>query len=399
MTRTGEALSERFDIATAAEIRFGSGRVAEVPDVLAGLGVRQAFVVTGATSERADHVRAGLRDAGIASEVFPIAGEPSVDMVRVAAAALTGAGCDGVLGYGGGSVLDTAKAVAALAATGTDPLDHLEVVGAGRPLTGASLPCVAVPTTAGTGSEVTRNAVLSTGLTKASLRSPLLLPRVAIVDPDLLIGLPQSAIAAGGLDALSQVVEPFVSARANPFTDALARDGMKRSARSLRRAWDHGMDSDAAVREDLALVSLFGGLCLANSGLGAVHGFAAALGARLQAPHGALCGALLAATVKANWEALRNRDPQHPALARMSEVAGLLTGDPKESPEGLVAWLVELTKALGVPGLAHYGLNDSQIPALVDAAKAASSMRANPIALTDDELAGILASSLEQIPA
>jgi alcohol dehydrogenase class IV len=174
---------------------------------------------------------------------------------------------------------------------------------------------------------------------------------------------------------------------------------MKRSARSLRRAWDHGMDSDAAVREDLALVSLFGGLCLANSGLGAVHGFAAALGARLQAPHGALCGALLAATVKANWEALRNRDPQHPALARMSEVAGLLTGDPKGSPEGLVAWLVELTKALGVPGLAHYGLNDSQIPALVDAAKAASSMRANPIALTDDELAGILASSLEQIPA
>jgi alcohol dehydrogenase class IV len=258
---------------------------------------------------------------------------------------------------------------------------------------------VAVPTTAGTGSEVTRNAVLSSGQTKASLRSPWLLPQAAIVDPDLLIGLPRSAIASGGLDALSQVLEPFLSARANPFTDALARDGMKRSARSLRRAWDDGMDSDAAVREDLALVSLFGGLCLANSGLGAVHGFAAALGARLQAPHGAVCGALLAATFEANWNALRNRDPQNPALGRMDEVAKLLTGDPMASPEGAVVWLVDLSKALGVPGLARYGLTEARIPALVEAAKAASSMRANPIALTDDELASILARSLEPIQA
>jgi alcohol dehydrogenase class IV len=387
-------LSERFEIAAPAEIRFGRGRVAEVPEVVAGMGVHRAFVITGATAERADHVRAGLLHAGIASEVFPVAGEPSVHVVRAGVAALIGAGCDGVLGYGGGSALDTAKAVAALAASGTDPLDHLEVVGAGQPLNQPALPCVAVPTTAGTGSEVTRNAVLSADLTKASLRSPVLLPRMAIVDPDLLNGLPQSAIASGGLDALSQVLEPFLSARANPFTDALARDGMKRSARSLRRAWNDGMDSDAAVRDDLALVSLFGGLCLANSGLGAVHGFAAALGARLQAPHGAVCGALLAATFQTNWDALRNRDPQHPALARMDEVATLLTGDPMASPEGAVAWLMDLTKALGVPGLAHYGMTDSQIPVLVEAAKKASSMRANPIALTDDELAGILARSL-----
>jgi alcohol dehydrogenase class IV len=240
---------------------------------------------------------------------------------------------------------------------------------------------------------VTRNAVLSADLTKASLRSAALLPRIAIVDPDLLMGLPQSSIASGGLDALSQVLEPFLSARANPFTDALAQDGMKRSARSLRRAWNEGMDSDAAVREDLALVSLFGGLCLANSGLGAVHGFAAALGARLQAPHGAVCGALLAATFETNWKALRNRDPQHPALTRMDEVARLLTGDPMASPEGAVVWLMDLTDALGVPGLARYGMTDSQIPVLVEAAKKASSMRANPIALTDGELAGILARS------
>ena len=365
-----------------------------MPEALAGLGVHRAFVITGATAERADRVRAGLLDAGIASEVFPVPGEPSLDVVRAGVAALTGARCDGVLGYGGGSALDAAKAVAVLAASETDPLDHLEVVGAGQPLTQPALPCVAVPTTAGTGSEVTRNAVLSADLTKASLRSPTLLPRVAIVDPDLLMGLPQSAIASGGLDALSQVLEPFLSARANPFTDPLARDGMKRSARSLRRAWNDGMDSDAAVRDDLALVSLFGGLCLANSGLGAVHGFAAALGARLQAPHGAVCGALLAASFETNWKALRTRDPHHPALARMDEVARLLTGDPMASPEGAVSWLMDLTNALGVPGLARYGMTDSQIPVLVEAAKKASSMRANPIALTEGELAAILARSL-----
>jgi alcohol dehydrogenase class IV len=384
----------RFDIATPADIRFGPGRVAEVPDALAGLGVRRAFVITGGTPERADGVRAALRDAGIASDVFPISGEPSVDVVRAGVAALTRAGCGGVLGYGGGSALDAAKAVAALAAGGTDPMDHLEVVGAGQPLSQPALPCVAVPTTAGTGSEVTRNAVLSAEQTKASLRSPSLLPRVAIVDPDLLKGLPRSAIAAGGLDALSQVLEPFLSARANPFTDAMAREGMLRSARSLRRAWDHGMDSDAAVREDLALTSLFGGLCLANSGLGAVHGFAAALGARLHAPHGAVCGALLPATFEANWKALRQRDPDHPALARIGEVAGVLTGSSGASPEAAVTWLRDLKEALRIPGLAHYGLTDSQMPVLVEAAKKASSMRANPIGLTDDELTGILAGSL-----
>jgi alcohol dehydrogenase class IV len=387
-------LSVRFDIAVPLDIRFGAGRVAEVPDALARLGVRRAFVITGARPERAEGVRAGLRDAGIASEVFPVSGEPSVDVVRAGVASLTGAACDGVLGYGGGSALDTAKAVAALAASGTDPLDHLEVVGAGHPLTPPSLPCVAVPTTAGTGSEVTRNAVLSAKQTKASLRSSTLLPRVAIVDPDLLMGLPQAAIAAGGLDALSQVLEPFLSARANPFTDAMARDGIERSARSLQRAWDQGMDSDGRVREDLAVVSLFGGLCLANSGLGAVHGFAAALGARLQAPHGAVCGALLPATFEANWQALRQRDPHHPALTRMGEVARLLTAEPTADPEAAATWLRNLKEALRVPGLSHYGLTDSQIPVLVEAAKKASSMRANPIALTDDELAAILYRSL-----
>ena len=178
-----------------------------------------------------------------------------------------------------------------------------------------------MPTTAGTGSEVTRNAVLAGGGVKASLRSPLLLPKVAVVDPDLLVGLPRPTIAASGMDALSQLIEPLLSRRANPFSDALARDGIRRSARSLRRAWRGGHGRTRGVREDLALASLFGGLCLANSGLGAVHGLAAAVGARLSAPHGAVCAAVLAATVEVNLRALRDRAPSIPRSPRLAEVA------------------------------------------------------------------------------
>jgi alcohol dehydrogenase class IV len=383
----------RFDIATVADIRFGAGRVGEVPSALAGLGVHHALVVTGATTSRADHMRAAMAEAGITSEVLPVPAEPTIELVRAAVATATAGGHDGVLGYGGGSALDVAKAVAGLAASGTDPLEHLEVIGSGRPLARPGLPCVAVPTTAGTGSEVTRNAVLSGDGMKASLRSPYLLPRVALVDPELLIGLPRPAIASSGMDALSQLIEPFLSARANPVTDALARDGMRRSARSLRRAWQEEMN-DPRVREDLAMASLFGGLCLANSGLGAVHGIAAAAGARLGAPHGAVCAAVLAATVDVNLRALRARAAEHPALPRMAELAALLTGSPDARPADAIGWLNELTAALAIPGLAQYGLDDGTSAELVSAAQRASSMRANPIELTDAEISEIIARSL-----
>ncbi len=194
---------------------------------------------------------------------------------------------------------------------------------------------------------------------KASLRSPLLLPKLAVVDPDLLVGLSGPTIAASGMDALSQLIEPLLSQRANPFTDALARDGIRRSARSLRRAAMEGM-VDAGVRDDLALASLFGGLCLANSGLGAVHGLAAAIGARLSAPHGAVCAAVLAATMDINLRALRDRAADHPALPRMAEVAALLTDQPDATAEDAIGWLNALTTALSIPGLASYGLDDGR---------------------------------------
>jgi alcohol dehydrogenase class IV len=382
-----------FSLALPAEVRFGAGRVSEVPAALAGLGVSRVLVVTGRTTSRADAVRSGLTEAGIESVVVGVPTEPTIELMRVVMTKVTEAGCDAVLGYGGGSALDVAKAAAVLATAGGDPLDYLEVIGAGRPIVAPGLPCVAVPTTAGTGSEVTRNSVLTDGSVKASLRSPLMLPTLAIVDPDLLVGLPRSSISSSGMDALSQLIEPLLSDRANPFSDALARDGIRRSARSLRRACEEGM-ADAAVREDLALASLFGGLCLANSGLGVVHGLAAGLGARLSAPHGAVCAAVLAASVEVNLQALRHRAPDHPALSKLRDLAGLLTDRPQAYPEDAIVWLQELTTALSIPGLGHYGLDPSEIAALVTTTQQASSMKANPIPLTDAEVSDIMRRSL-----
>ena len=383
----------RFDLAVPADVRFGAGRGSEVPAALAALGASRVLVVTGRTTSRADAMRSGLTEAGLTSIAYGIEAEPSIERVRDAVAVAAEAGCDAVLGFGGGSALDVAKAVAVLATSGTDPIDHLEVIGAGRPIERPGLPCVAVPTTAGTGSEVTRNSVLSGDGVKASLRSPLMLPKVAVVDPDLLAGVPQQTIAASGMDALSQLIEPLLSRRANPLTDALARDGIRRSARSLRRAYEEGMQ-DPSVRDDLALASLFSGICLANSGLGVVHGIAAAAGARLSAPHGAVCAAVLAAAMEINLRALRDRAPDHPALSRMGEVATLLTGRSDASPEQAITWLEDLTTALSVPGLASYRLDPDGIDAVVTAAQKASSMRGNPIELSDDEVGEILTRSL-----
>jgi alcohol dehydrogenase class IV len=383
----------RLDLAVPGDIRFGAGRVSEVPGALADLGAGRVLVVTGRTTSRADAIRSALNEANISSVVFGVTSEPSIERVRAAVDLLLETGCDAVLGFGGGSPLDVAKAVAVLATSGTDPLEHLEVIGAGRPIERPGLPCVAVPTTAGTGSEVTRNSVLSGSGVKASLRSPLLLPKVALVDPDLLVGVPKPTIAASGMDALSQLIEPLLSQRANPFTDALAREGIRRSARSLRRAYDEGME-DPGVREDLGMASLFSGICLANSGLGAVHGLAAAAGARLSAPHGAVCAAVLAAAIDVNLRALRDRAPDHQAVQRITEVATLFTGRPDATAEDAIFWLQELTAVLSIPGLASYGLAEAEIDAVVAAAQKASSMRGNPIDLGDQEVSEIVTRSL-----
>lgn len=379
-----------FEFATANRIVFGAGVAARVPALAAELGGRRALLVTGRSPRWAAAVAEGLAKTGIAVVTFPVAGEPTVHDARKGAE--VGAACDLVVAIGGGSAVDAGKAIAALLANGGDPLDYLEVVGRGQPLVHASRPFIAVPTTAGTGSEVTRNAVLGVpeAGVKASMRSPFMLPTVAVIDPDLLVGVPPSVLRASGLDALAQNIEPLLSAAANPLTDALAREGIRRSARSLRRAFHQGLDADA--REDLALASVFGGLCLANAGLGAVHGFAAPVGGMFDAPHGAVCAALLAASLEVNHRALLQRAPQHPSLARLAELGGLLGGEPR--PEAAVAWVQALCRDLGVPGLSAYGLSLSDVPAVVAKAQNASSMKKNPIVLSEAELTEILERSL-----
>jgi alcohol dehydrogenase class IV len=387
-----------FELAAPARIVFGAGCVRELGPIAAALG-RHALIVTGKTLARARALVEPLEVAGVRATLFSVAGEPTVDTAREGVAVGRAASCDLVIALGGGSALDAGKAIAALLANGGDPLDYLEVVGRGQPLTRRSLPFIAIPTTAGTGSEVTKNAVLASpehGI-KASLRSPLMLAAVALVDPDLLAGLPAEVLAASGLDALSQLIEPFVSIRANPITDGLAREGIRRSAAALRRAYTAaraGVAVAPADREGLALASVLGGLCLANAGLGAVHGFAAPLGGMFDAPHGAVCAALLGPVARVNVAALRARAPESPALARYQEVAVLLTGEASARIEDGLAWIGSLCRALEIPKLSRYGMRRADILRLVEKARAASSTKANPLPLTDAELGEIAEEAL-----
>jgi alcohol dehydrogenase class IV len=296
---------------------------------------------------------------------------------------------------GGGSVIDLAKAVAALLAVGGgDPLDYLEGVGAGRAIERPALPCVAVPTTAGTGSEVTANAVLASPAhgVKASIRSPLLLPRVALVDPVLTLTCPPAVTASSGLDALAQCLEPFVSGHANPLTDALAREGLRRAGRGLREVYADG--ADLAARTDMALCGLLSGMALANAKLGAVHGIAGVVGGLLDVPHGLACAALLRPVVAANVRRLRADRPDSPALARYAEAAALLTDRPEATVEDGVAWIAETVDLLGVPGLAAYGLRPEHVDGVVAKAARASSTRGNPVVLDATELRAVLAAAM-----
>jgi alcohol dehydrogenase class IV len=323
---------------------------------------------------------------------FEVHGEPTVEVVR--AGAEIAHGCEGVIGLGGGSVLDAGKAIAILATNPGDVFDYLEVIGKGEKLTRAPLPYIAIPTTAGTGAEVTRNAVIESPAhgVKVSLRSPLMLPGLALVDPELTFSLPPAITASTGLDALTQLIEPFVSVKANPMTDALCREGMRHAARALRRAYENGQDMEA--REGMSLASLFGGLALANAALGAVHGFAGPLGGMLPAPHGAICARLLPSVMEANLKALEAREPGRPVLARYTEIAQILTGDPDATAPGGVTWLSELVRDLSIPPLSTYGMGREHFPEVVEKTLKASSFKGNPILLTEAELMGILERAL-----
>jgi alcohol dehydrogenase class IV len=377
----------RFEFATATRILFGPGSVAEVAPAARAMGKR-ALLVTGLPPGRTPSLD------GLECVALSVAGEPAVDGVRGGVQLVRAQGCDLVIGFGGGSAIDAAKAIAALAANSGEPLDYLEVVGRGRILSNPSLPFIAVPTTAGTGAEVTRNAVLASSehRVKASLRSPFMLARLAIVDPELTYDLPPALTASTGLDALTQLIEPYVSSRSNPMTDPLCVEGMRRASKSLPRAYTDGHDTSA--RLDMSLASLFGGLALANAGLGAVHGFAAPIGGSFNAAHGAACAALLPHVMEVNIRALRSRAPLSQALVRYQEVARILTGDPDARPEDGAEWAARLVSELRIPPLGSHGIRPQDVPDLTAKAAQASSMKANPIALTPDEMAEIVSRAI-----
>jgi len=383
----------RFEFATAGRIIFGPGTIAELGPIARGIG-RCAFVVTGKDKIRHAGAINDLEGAGLRCTLFGVKGEPTVGVVREGAALFRDAGCELLIAIGGGSAIDAGKAIAALAANPEDVLEYLEVIGKGRPLTKTPFPMIAVPTTAGTGSEVTRNAVLGSpehGV-KASLRSAAMLPSVAIVDPQLTIGLPPAVTASTGLDALTQLIEPYVCARANPMTDAFCLDGLRAVARSLVPAFEKG--SDGAARAGMSYGSLLGGLALANAGLGVVHGFAAPVGGMFDAPHGTVCAAILPFGIAANIRALRERDAGSEALARYQTIARLLTGNSDARAEDGEEWVRALVRRLGIPGLSRYGIGPADVAGLVEKAARASSMKANPIELNAAELRWILESAL-----
>lgn len=376
-----------FEFATANKIIFGAGKLNGLGDLIEPR-VKRLLWVRGRSSDAIPRVRGMLSAQNIQVTEFQVHGEPTVELAREGVKAARE--CDLIIGLGGGSALDAGKAIAALATNPGDLLDYLEVIGKGQALANAPLPYIAIPTTAGTGTEVTRNAVIESPehRVKVSLRSPSMLPQIALVDPELTYTLPPAVTASTGLDALTQLIEPFVSAKANPMTDALCREGISHAARSLRRAYVNEADSQA--RAGMSLASLFGGLALANAALGAVHGFAGPLGGMLHAPHGAICARLLPLVIEANIRALQARQPENNVLGKYGEIAQLLTGDKDATAQDGVNWVSNLVSELKIPPLSAHGMIEAQIPEAVQKTMKASSYKGNPIELNEAELTAIL---------
>ena len=381
-----------FEFATATRIIFGSGTLSQIGAIAREFG-RRALIVTGRDTSRAKGVTAHLSDHGINAELFSVKGEPSIDTITQGIALAREAACDLVIGFGGGAAIDAGKAIAAMLANDGDLLDYLEVIGKGRPLAKPSLPFIAIPTTAGTGAEVTRNAVLGSPehRVKVSLRSAHMLPRVALVDPQLTLGLPASVTANSGLDALTQLIEAFVCCRPNPIIDAMCVKGIRAAAKSLEKTFT--TPDDLAAREDMSLAAMLSGIALANAGLGAVHGFAAPIGGMFLAPHGAVCAALLPHVWRTNLAAVKSRGTPDQS-ERFDQVAMMLCGHTTARAEDASAWIERIVAKLGIQPLRTYGIREADADEIVNRARNASSMKANPVVLSADELRAILLAAI-----
>jgi alcohol dehydrogenase len=377
-----------FGIARVPRIEFGAGSIRRLPAIAAGYG-KHLLLVTGqrsfVESSAGEWLLGDLNTRGFSWQHLKVDGEPTPQLVDSAVASLRRKTIDAVIGIGGGSALDAAKAIAGLLKPGNSVLDHLEGIGPELPYCGPATPFIAVPTTAGTGSEATKNAVLSLpGQYKKSFRDDALVAQWAIVDPDLLATCPPELIAADGMDAFTQLLESFVSTRANPLTDALARSGLAAASEALLPLYGN---PTPAARAKMAYASLVSGICLAQTGLGSVHGLAAPLGAFFPIPHGVACGTLLAAATRVNIAALRMRAPQSEALAKYDEVRRLL------GAADLVAMLEGWQERLALPRLSKWRVTTADFPKIVANARG-SSMKTNPVELGDAEIERILAERL-----
>ena len=389
---------ESFEFLSVGRIVFERGGFARIGELAAGLGGGAAMLVTNAGQAGdggiVDRLAELLKAANLRCATWRQRGEPTVDDVASALGTAREEECDVVIGLGGGSAIDAAKAVAGLLTNGGGPLDYMEVVGKGRKITRQAAPWIAVPTTAGTGAEVTSNAVISSPENhfKASIRGEQLLARVVAVDAELGVGVRPEVTAWAGMDALCQLVESYTSARARPMTDALAVEGLARTATALPRAYADGTDVEA--REEMAFAAMLGGITLANAGLGAAHGFASPMGANFPIPHGVVCGALLPHVMRANVHALRQTNPQSYTLYRYAVVGRMLTGradlrDDEVTDAG-IRFVEDLAAKLEIPPLAHFGLTEEAFGNLIALARKSSSMRYNPVELSDRALTDVL---------
>lgn len=387
-----------FEFATAQQILFGQGKIEQLPKIAKTHAIRRALLVTSKTTDRFQSVLDQLQKAEIELTIFAVPTEPSLPLIRDGVQRAKEASCDGVIAIGGGSVLDTGKAIAALMRNTGDILDYLEVVGQGRPLEQPSAPCIAVATTSGTGAEVTRNAVIYAPehKVKVSLRSASMLPVAAIVDPSLTLDLSPRQTAWSGMDALTQLIEPYVSIRANALTDSLCLQAIPLAAEALPKVFTEGHNLEA--RSQMALASLFGGLSLANAGLGIVHGFAGPLGGMFDAPHGAICAALLPHGMAANISHVEREQYKDPraaeTLSRYRTLARLLTANPSAEPQDGVAFVHELSKKLEIGSLSTFGMTEKEETEVVEKARKASSMKANPVVLSEEEIRAVYSAAL-----
>ena len=383
----------QFEFSTAPRIIFRSGAVKDINKIASEFG-ENVFFVTGRHVVASTGVKQNLLENGFAITEFVREGEPSDQVIKEGAKLAKGSQIDLVIACGGGSCIDTGKAISAMMTNPGELMDYLEVVGNGLPLVNQAAPFMAIPTTAGTGSEVTRNAViriLNHGV-KVSLRGQKIIPQVAIVDPELSLTLPPDVTAYTGMDALTQLIEPYLALKANPLSDALSIEGIKRAKRSLLKAFQNG--NDLTAREDLSLASLLSGIALANSGLGGVHGIAGVIGGMISAPHGALCARLLPYVFEMNSEIITQNSKGSEGYEKISNIGRILLDSDKTEFMDTVTYLLELAEKLGIGSLKSYGVNEKDIPAIIEHSLTSSSMKGNPVLLSKEQIRRILEMAL-----